>query len=109
MPHSVKSTLDIASNNAYFFTSVYRCIPSLCEDGEKVGGAMMWSEAKLSARDQLIVEQVILKLLVDRRFHHLANDAQQGNWPVLSWIRLGISLVNWDDRGSLPLVWESTI
>ena len=61
---------------------------------------MMWSEAKLSARDQLIGEQVILKLLVDRRFHHLANDAQQGNWPVLSWIRLGISLVNWDDRGS---------
>ena len=38
----------------------------------------MWSEAKLSARDQLIGEQVILKLLVDRRFHHLANDAQQG-------------------------------
>ena len=69
----------------------------------------MWSEAKLSARDQLIGEQVILKLLVDHRFHHLANDAQQGNWPVLSWIRLGISLVNWDDRGSLPLVWESTV
>ena len=60
---------------------------------------MMWSEAKLSARDQLTDEQVILKLLVDRRFHHLANDAQQlGNWPVLSRIRLGISLMNWDDQ-----------
>ena len=30
---------------------------------------------------QLIVEQVALKLLVDHSFHHLANDAQQGNWP----------------------------
>ena len=69
---------------------------------------MVWSEAKLSARDQLIVEQVVLKLLVDHSFHHLANDAQQGNWPVLSWISLGISLVDWYDKGSLPLVREST-
>ena len=69
---------------------------------------MMWSEAKLSARDQLIVERVALKLLVDHSFHHLANEAQQGNWPVLSWISLGISLVDWDDKGCLPLVQEST-
>ena len=78
------------------------------KDGEKVGSAMVWSEGKLSARDQLIVEQVVLKLLVDHSFHHLANDVQQGNWPVLSWISLGISLVDWDDKGSLPLVREST-
>ena len=45
---------------------------------------MVWSEAKLPARDQLIVEQVVLKLLVDHGFHDLANDAQQRNWPVLS-------------------------
>ena len=70
--------------------------------------AMVWSEAKLPAGDQLIVEQVVLKLLVDHSFHHLANDTQQGNWPVLSWISLGISLVDWDDKGSLPLVREST-
>ena len=51
---------------------------------EKVGSAMVWSEAKLPAGDQLIVDQVVLKLLVDHSFHHLANDTQQGNWPVLS-------------------------
>ena len=66
----------------------------------------MCSEAKLPAGDQLIVEQVVLKLLADHSFHHLANDAQQRNWPVLSWISLGSSLVAWDDKGSLPLVRE---
>ena len=69
---------------------------------------MVWSEAKLPAGDQLIVEQVVLKLLVDHSFHHLANDAQQGNWPALIWISLGICLVDWDDKGSLPLLREST-
>ena len=69
---------------------------------------MVWSEAKLPAGDQLIVKQVVLKLLVDHSFHHLANDTQRGNWPVLSWVSLGISLVDWDDKGGLPLVREST-
>ena len=69
---------------------------------------MVWSEAKLPAGDQLIVEQVVLKLLVDHSLYHLAHDAQQGNWPVRSWISLGISLVDWDDKGSLSLVGEST-
>ena len=69
---------------------------------------MVWSAAKLPAGDQLIVEQVVLKLLVDRSFHHLVNDAQQGNRPVLIWISIEIGLVDSDDKGSLPLVREST-
>ena len=78
------------------------------KDGEKVDSAVVWSKAKLPAGVQVIVEQVVLKLLVEHSFHYLANDGQQRNWPVLIWISLRICLVDWDDKGSLPLVREST-
>lgn len=69
MPDFVKSTYDVAGNNAYFFVSVQGCNPGLGKDGVKISSAVIWSKAKLSAGNQLIFEQVVLKLFPDHSFH----------------------------------------
>ena len=53
-----------------------------------------------------LIGQVVLKLLVNYNFHHLADNPEQGTGLVLSWINSGIYLVYCDNR--LLLVWENT-